>query len=57
MKTIKDLFLKKSEMVLPKEMWNKLLKVLENHKDEIDIINKRLYGIEMTIKKLKGANE
>lgn len=52
-KTFEGLFLKKSDLVLPKEEWSKLIKVLENHKDEIEIIKKRLFGIEMSIKKLK----
>jgi len=52
-RTFESLFLKKGEVVLPKEKWNKLLEVLENHKEEIEIIKKRLYGIEMSIKKLK----
>jgi len=59
MKTEKfdELFLKESDIILPKEKWNKLLDVLENHKDEIEIIKSRLYGIEMAIKDIKKYNK
>jgi hypothetical protein len=39
---LNSLFLKKGEIILPKEKWNKLLEVLDNHKDMIDTINMKL---------------
>ena len=41
-KTFENLFLKEGEVVLPKDKWNKLLEVLENHKDEIENLKMRV---------------
>ena len=41
-KTFESLFLKKGEVVLPKDKWNKLLEVLENHKKEIEHLKMRI---------------
>ena len=64
MKTNLDkLYLKKSDIVIPKEKWNKLLEVLENHRDKIEELKMsislipRLEKIENRIKHLENKEE
>ena len=41
-----ELFLKENEIIIPKEKWNKLLEVLENHKDSLEEVKLRLKILE-----------
>jgi len=50
-----ELFLKKTDIIIPRDKWNKLLEIIENHKENIEILKMRIKFFEEEILKLSGS--